>query len=366
MSKLQVQVLNVSEVKPHPNADRLELATVLGWQCVVGKESMKAGDLVVYFPIDSVLPESLVDHLFKDTKVKPINGRVRTVKIRGAISQGLAIPVWQLSALKDWKPGEDVTEKLGVKKYEPPVSQSPQAFLRQVSPKEENPYFYRYTDIDHLKKFPKMLEGKRVIITEKIHGTNFRAGWVPRGHLKWWQKILLKLGILDDQEFVWGSHNVQLQGKKRGSDYYSREGEDIYTRMVFDLDLPKKLPRGTVIYGEIYGDRVQTNYTYGCPNGVRGLVLFDARVDGKFVDWVMVERISELIGVSAAPLLYVGDFSMEECEYHAEGPSTDGTQPHREGIVVRPLQEESGYNGRQIYKLLNPDYLMLKENTEFH
>jgi RNA ligase (TIGR02306 family) len=366
MSKLQVTVEKVSDVKPHPNADRLELATVLGWQCVVGKGNLKPGDLVVYFPIDSVLPDGLIERLFSDSKIKPKEGRIRTIKIRGAISQGLAIPITHLSELPDWKVGDDVTSLLGVTKYEPPQTLSPQSNVRQVSARESNPNFYRYTDIDHLKKFPTALEGKRVIVTEKIHGTNFRAGWVPRANLKWWQKLLVMAGITDDQEFVYGSHNVQLQNRTEHDLYSSRDKMNVYLEAVEILELKKTMPRNTVVYGEIYGDGIQTGYSYGCEKGVRGLVLFDAKVNGKFLDWVDLEKLAFLVDVELAPILYVGDFSMEEMEYHVEGPSSDGTQPIREGIVVRTVHEETGYNGRQIYKLLNPEYLLLKDNSDFH
>ena len=370
MSTLQVQVLRAVTVTPHPNADRLDIATigqVGGWQCVVARGSVKAGDLVVYFPIDSVIPPDLMDRLFATSKVRPEAGRIRTTKIRGVISQGLAVPVRTLLADHQVREGMDVTARLGVKKYEPPITIGPQANVRMVSPREANPNFFRYTDIEHLRKFPQALEGKDVIITEKLHGTNFRAGWVPKVNLKWWQRPLTKLGLVSGREFVWGSHNVQLQNKLyRGNDYYSRETKnDVYTEQVVKCGLRDRLPHDTVIYGEIIGDGIQKGYTYGCRAGERELVLFDAMVGGQYVEFPQVVDLARRLGLRCVPVLYEGKFSMEVCERYACGASALSNEI-REGVVVRPRREEYGPSGRLIYKLINPDYLLKGSNTEFH
>ena len=125
MSDFAVEVVLIDEVQNHPNADRLDLVKVKGWTVVVGRGQFKQHDLAVFFPIDSVLPESLENLLFRDSKIKPKNGRIRTTKIRGVVSQGLlasldgvGLPPREISGM----PGAVLTEALGVVKYEEPES----------------------------------------------------------------------------------------------------------------------------------------------------------------------------------------------------------------------------------------------------
>lgn len=177
MSSFAVKIEKVEEVQNHPNADRLDLIRVLDWWCVTSKGSFQPGDLCVYFPIDSILPENIESAIFgPDSKVKLEKSRVRTIKLRGAISQGLAV---KLTTLQDagilslhHVEGHDVTAELGVTKYEPPEHSVPTGMRPgQVSKKQINPYFHKYTDIENAKNYPNIFqEGETVWITEKIHG----------------------------------------------------------------------------------------------------------------------------------------------------------------------------------------------------
>jgi RNA ligase (TIGR02306 family) len=70
-SGYKVPLTQILEIKEHPNADRLEIAVVYGFEVVVGKGSYKTGDTVIYIPIDSILPQDLEDHLFPEgSKIK--------------------------------------------------------------------------------------------------------------------------------------------------------------------------------------------------------------------------------------------------------------------------------------------------------
>lgn len=170
MSTLKVEVVRIETLENHPNADRLELAHVKGWQCVVQKGVHKVGDRVLYVPIDSILPKEVEDKIFgPDAKVKPNKGRIRTIKLRGAISQGMVVPL-QLFNM-DFRPiGTDVTAELGITKYEPPEPN----FVGKKTyapPRKKNPFFHKYTSIENFKNYPNLFqEGEEVVITEKIHG----------------------------------------------------------------------------------------------------------------------------------------------------------------------------------------------------
>ena len=118
MSSLIVEVCKVINVEKHPNADRLDLATVKGWTCIVGRDNYKVGELVIFCPPDCIIPENLIEE-YKLEFLKKC-GRVGTVKLRKCISQGLILNVPEG---KNWKEGKEVSKELGITKYEPPIPQ---------------------------------------------------------------------------------------------------------------------------------------------------------------------------------------------------------------------------------------------------
>ena len=107
-------VQKILNINPIVGADRIEVATVLGWQCVIAKkDNFKIGDLVVYFEIDSILPDKPIFDFMRDRKFK-----VKTIRLKKQISQGLIMPISILPE-KKWNEGDDVTEILEVTKYDP-------------------------------------------------------------------------------------------------------------------------------------------------------------------------------------------------------------------------------------------------------
>lgn len=109
------------------NADNIEVARVLGWNVVVKKdEFIQEGELVIYFEIDSFLPvkpefEFLRKSCYRNTEENGEGFRLKTIKLRGVISQGLIMPCCILPNDIELKEGLDVTDVLGVKLYEPPM-----------------------------------------------------------------------------------------------------------------------------------------------------------------------------------------------------------------------------------------------------
>src|SRR3990167_5044086 len=205
MSSLKVEIIQPDAILPHSNADRLEIAQVKGWQCVVPKGEITVGTWCVYFPIDSILPETIEAKLFgSEAKIKLSNHRIKTVKIRGVVSQGLLVNYRDLFNANDVFLGDDVTKILGVTKYEPPVEI--QFKGQQTRKKQGNPNFSKYTEIENYKNFPNLFQtGDSVWVLEKIHGTNFRAGWVKCEVNTWWKKVKKFFGLLPAYEFVYGS-----------------------------------------------------------------------------------------------------------------------------------------------------------------
>lgn len=138
MSRKLASVQKIKAVKPIEGADRIEIVQVLNWDCVASKGEYQVGDMVIYFEIDSLLPDIPAFEFLKGSSwsQKLNKYKIRTHKFRGQISQGLVIPIRQLteiynqinkSALSsiDYDEGDDLTALLKIEKYEPPVSNGP-------------------------------------------------------------------------------------------------------------------------------------------------------------------------------------------------------------------------------------------------
>ena len=89
-SGYKVPLTTIKEIKSHPNADRLDIAVVYGFEVVIGKDGYKVGDKVLYIPIDSIIPIDLERELFpEDSKIKLSRSRVKQIRIRKFPSQGM-------------------------------------------------------------------------------------------------------------------------------------------------------------------------------------------------------------------------------------------------------------------------------------
>jgi RNA ligase (TIGR02306 family) len=370
----RVEVVKIDSVEKHPNADRLDLVHVRGWQCVTQKDSFKAGELAVYIPIDSVLPNDLEARIFPEgSKIKLTKSRVKTIKLRGAISQGMVLSVFDLSSLDEHSlaghivEGQDVTDDLGITHYEPPA---PPASMRgdQVSKKKKNPFFPVYSKLSHFKNYPELFEeGEDVVITEKIHGTNFRAGWAPMVVDSVWKKIKKFFGFLPKWEFVVGSHQVQINMAKNWKGFYPT---NVYAETVRFYDLEAKIPLGHIVYGEIYGGGIQKGYTYGCPENIQKLAIFDVLVSSGssadlqgYTSWGAVKALAELINVPTVPVIYEGPYFKASVPKWESGVSlVSEAQKHREGCVVKPQVEQVCWIGRKVLRSINPEYLLVAES----
>ena len=172
MRKL-ASIQNIKYVKPIPDADSIETVGVLGWECVSKKGEFRPGDLCVYFEIDSLLPEIsefefLRKSCWNDTFKK---FRLKTIKLRKQLSQGLALPVGVFPILSGLTAGADVTEIIGIEKYEPPIPASivgdARSFSWPISKTDEI-----RVQLDDEYGFIENLTGKPYYITLKLDGTS--------------------------------------------------------------------------------------------------------------------------------------------------------------------------------------------------
>jgi RNA ligase (TIGR02306 family) len=342
MSSVIVEVVAVEDVRPHANADKLCLAQIKGWQTVIkkhedGSPQFAPGDKVVYIPPASTLPREMAEKLGVVTYLSEktnIDGDrelvVKQVRLRGEPSYGFIIDLEN----PDWEVGTDVREHYGIGKYRPPVKFS------AGDAETPHPLFQKYTDIENLRNFPATLaEGEEVVVSEKIHGTNARIGYVE--------------GTL-----VAGSHALQ---RKRP------EPEEMATNTYwFPATLPSVMGlldelredhRQVILYGEIYGARIQKLH-YGLP-GSLGFAAFDLYVDDKYVDHDEFKALCERHEVPMVPLLERGPYSLDMIKRLSTGKTTLRDQHIREGVVIKPVRERLDPKiGRVVLKYLNDDYLL--------
>jgi len=183
-------IQKIKNLRPIPNADKIEVAEILGWECVVKKGEFKVNDLIIYIEVDAVLPS---DNPYFDF-MKERKYRVRTIKLRGQISQGLVCPLSILPKVTvHCEEGSDVTKVLNIKHYEdllPQVDVEPEksskwAIIRYIKRhviykkyfhkklKGGFPSFLKKTDEERIQKHPNWLNyDYPVYITEKIDGTS--------------------------------------------------------------------------------------------------------------------------------------------------------------------------------------------------
>jgi len=164
MRKL-ASIQRIKALEPIEGADAIEKATVLGWQLVVKKHEFKVGDLVVYCEIDSLMPDKPEFEF-----LKPRGMRVRTIRLRGQVSQGICFPLsilpMNFAVIED----ADCTGILGIEKYEPPMP----ACLSGIA-KGRFPSFIPKTDETRVQVLQKLLDkykGEKCYITEKVDGSS--------------------------------------------------------------------------------------------------------------------------------------------------------------------------------------------------
>ncbi len=351
-TEFTAEVVKVTRVLPHPNADRLEILRFemakLGettYEVVSQKGTFKVGDLAAYFSVDCLLPTSHPDFSFLTTRLDGAGKdiyRLKAARLRGVFSQGLLVPC---PSGKNF--GDPVADDYGVTYYQPPERGS--AFTPAgTKPSKKQPF--PIYGVDSLKKLPRLFEeNEPVFITEKIHGTNFRFGWVRR-------KVL---GIPFGWKFMVGSHRT-IKEPGAGS-YY---GDDLYTDAAKAMDLAEKvkLYKGHTFYGELYGytyggAKIQ-DLTYGRkPEDGPGLVIFDVLdKDGKYFDPYTRINLCADVDLNHVPVLGTFPFDLDDVKAQSDGQSHLAPKQLREGVVVENL------NGvRRKAKFVGQGYLLRKE-----
>lgn len=339
------EVVRITTILPHGNADKLELAAFemasgpAAYQCVVQRGAFKPGDLAGYFSVDCIAPTSRPEFAFLSTSKS--HHRIRAARLRGVFSQGLLVPLAGPRTL-----GTFLGAEFGVTYYQPPMKYEPQGPNKNRVVRAQPMPIY---GVESLKKLPNLFAPDELVsITEKIHGTNFRFGWVRR-------RIL---GIPVGWRFVVGSHRV-IKEQGRGGHWY---GEDVWTQAADKMGLKgrtKSLP-GYLFYGELYGytysGQAIQDMTYGrSPADGPGLALFDVR---NRQGWMSCNDRCQLLcdlGLPQVPIIAMARLGAD-IPNSVEGKTLLEGKGIREGIVVENLE-----GPRRKAKFVSQAYLMRKD-----
>ena len=363
-------VAKINEVKAIEGADNIEQVVVGGWNAITKKGEFREGDLTIIATTDAVIPEAFSEKMGVTNYLRK-GQRVRTVKLRGVYSECLIISgkfFEENRTILNIVDGQDMMEKLGITKYEPPVKQVQLASGRKIKWRD-NQNFHIYYKFPNLKNVAGMFtEQDEVQITRKIHGTNARYGIVKKGKLSFWDKVKKFLRIADaliDYEYIYGSHNCE-----KGSDSQGFYSTDVWRTIAEKYDIKAKLweeakrqgsdlGEGLILYGEIYGAGIQKNYEYGLKD--IEFVAFDIKINGEYSATEVTEVITQdLLQLPHVEVLYEGNWDQEIQDEYTFNNFIPGTKVPHEGIVIKHVSGER----QKVAKVINPDYLIYGEKND--
>lgn len=331
MERKLVSIQVVESIAPIAGADQIDQARVMGWTVVVKKGEFRPGDLCVFFEIDSVLPEGAPWAEF----MRPRNFRVRTAKLRGVLSQGLALPVDILQG--DVPPvGTDVRDRLGVNKFEvvvPDVREMAGAFPTAVPKTDEIRLQSALGVLDEIR-------GQDFYVATKLDGSSATFFRDIEGSL------------------IVASRNWAIQ-----------PGNNPLWTVAEKYKLAERLPLGFAVQGELCGPGIQKNRLNLDSVDVFMFNVYDVKA-GQYLDYqafldfcreyglktVPIERVVR--GEDAANFAHTLDGWLE-----ASRGLYAGTKNRKEGIVIRTLTHTHSptLGGRLSFKVINNEFLLKDE-----
>lgn len=326
----------IGAVTPIEGADAIECATVGGWKVVVKKGEFKPGDLAVYCEIDSWIPHSLAPFLSKGKEPRVFEGvageRLRTVKLRGQISQGLLLP--KPTGLMDAVEGDDLSEYLGIQKWEMPV---PAQLAGQV--KGSFPTQVPKTDQERCQNLVAEIQGACADgllfeLTEKLEGSSMTCYMIQGEFGVCSRNLDLKR---DEQNSLWRvAIRDDIEGRMRAVDT-NQEGWD------------------WAIQGELIGPGVQGNIYRLKDLEFRVFDVYNIQT-GEYLDPASRRSLIERMGLQHVPVICadkdLGVGSVDELLLWAEDRSRLNPDVEREGIVFKEV------NGGFSFKAISNRYLL--------
>jgi RNA ligase (TIGR02306 family) len=335
-------IQKIDALEPIEGADQIVKARVLGWELVVKKDEFKVGDLCCFCEIDSILPDKPEFEFLRPRKF-----RIKTVRLRGQISQGIAFPI---SLLLDKgisvALGDDVTEAMGIVKWEPII---PAQLAGKV--KGSFPAFLAKTDETRVQLLQHVLDryvGLECYYSEKIDGSSATY-------------------FLRNGEFGVCSRNLELLETPENSFWtYARETK-LEEKMRAFCERHKM---NVSVQGELIGNGVQKNALQLKTKKVLFFNVFD--IDKfRYLDFEEFKAACREMELEMVPILdenFKLIHDIPKLVEYATAKSAINPNVWREGIVIRPKKEimdlamAAGFgNGRLSFKCLNPEYLLKYE-----
>ena len=309
-------------------ANAIEKAQVLGWQLVVKKGEYKEGDLCVYCEIDSILPDKPEFEFLKPRKM-----RIKTIKLRGQVSQGICFPLSIIPEGIKIEEGFNLSEILGVKKFEPPIPACLEGKM-----KGRFPSFIPKTDEPRIQIWEEIIDrnkGEKCYITEKIDGSSATY-------------------FIKDDEFGVCSRNLELY----------EDSENSFWKVAREQDIEKKLRtlKGNfALQGELVGENIQSNTLKLRGQDVFFFNIFD--IDRyRYLDYKELFETLKQLDLKAVPLVqddYILRNDTNELVELSIGKSLINKDGWREGIVIRSLTEKRVGSGERFsFKVVNPKFLL--------
>ncbi len=365
-------IQKIKKLESIEGADRIEKATVLGWECVVKKDEFKVNDLCVFFEVDSKLPKHSVFDFMSKRKFL-----VKTARFRKQIAQGLALPLEILDNFGEnlshkVKEGDDVTKKIGVVKYDPEkkVEKSSVSFRKPKNkhvvymmkykwfrkvystlyPKLKGnfPTFIPKTDEERVQNTPYVAtkhDGKEFYYAEKLDGQSFTAFY--NSNLTPWYMPWLK------DAFGVCSRNLWLKNANTSTWWRITKKYGINKRLA---DYCKTFGVSLAIQGEIIGEGIQEN-----KYGIKGIELYCFSVydinKKKYLN-----RKDKLLVFKTLCLKYVPDFEtftmdkdVHNVEWFVKQASMLSTlrEVKAEGLVFRCVDDD-----KISFKVINSEFLL--------
>lgn len=342
MRKL-ASIRRIDSIAPIEGADAIEVAVVGGWKVVVKKNEYAVGDLAVYFEIDSWIPTELAPFLSKGKEPREFEGvkgeRLRTVKLRGQLSQGLLLPVSEETikgAGSLFKEGLDVTDHLGIKKWEKPM---PAQLAGQV--RGNFPSLIPKTDQERCQNLVQEIAnaiaaGMRFEVTEKMEGSSMTC-------------------YLIDGEFGVCSRNLDLKETEGNSFWATARKEQIEEKM-------RAVGAYTeyAIQGELIGPGIQGNIYELKEMEFRVFDVYDIKA-GDYLTPEVRRDLIDRMGLKHVPVLAanadlydtLGIKDIDGLLKFAEGKSVMGLIGcEREGLVFKET------TGGMTFKAISNKYLL--------
>jgi len=346
----------IKSIAPIIGADAIEVATVKGWHCVVKKGDFEVGDWCIYFEVDSVLPElAPFEFLRSNCWNERYKGfRIRTIKLRGQVSQGLVMPL-NIIPEEFWiVPGEDLgrdvdigydfTEILEVQKYLPEVS----AHL-QGSPAGSFPtYIIPKTDEERVQNIPgalEFLQGLKVYITEKIDGCSSTF-------------------YMHENKFGVCSRNLELKEDDKNTYWEIARKYNIEVKL---RNWYEKFGFNIALQGEIVGPGIQKNKYNLAERTIRFFNAYNISEHSQ-CDFVTFMNVLEYLNLDSVPILETDVALTVDPDYwikKSEGYSVLNNKIKREGIVVRSMENIIYPSiGKFSFKAINPKFLLKYDTRE--